>query len=102
MGPSAHWGWRAPSAYDPGHDPAYDFQERRKTGETGGGPVSPALSGVVLFRAEALGEGYLRLVPIAFTSSPLLVSPLNSQKNAPPRPWFFAHAIFEAMVAGVS
>ena len=39
---------------------------------------------------------------MALTSSPPAVSPLNSQKKAPPRPWFLAQAIFPAMVAGVS
>ena len=39
---------------------------------------------------------------MAVTSSPLVVSPLNSQKNAPPRPWFLAHDIFPAIVDGVS
>mgnify|MGYP001031845000 CR=1 FL=1 len=39
---------------------------------------------------------------MALTSSPLLVSPLNSQKKAPPSPWDLAHAILPPMVAGVS
>lgn len=39
---------------------------------------------------------------MALTSSPLLVSPLNSQKKAPPRPWFLAQVIFPAIVDGVS
>ncbi len=39
---------------------------------------------------------------MAVTSSPPAVSPLNSQKNAPPRPWFLAQVIFPAIVDGVS
>ena len=51
----------------------------------------------------ALRRGdYFRPLAIALTSSPLVVSPENSQENAPPRPWFFAQAIFEPTVAGVS
>lgn len=46
--------------------------------------------------------GYFRPLLIAFTSSPLAVSPLNSQKNAPPRLWLLAHAILVPTVAGVS
>lgn len=34
--------------------------------------------------------GYFNPLDIAVISSPLEVSPLNSQKNAPPRPWFLA------------
>ncbi len=34
--------------------------------------------------------GYPRPFLTAVISSPLAVSPLSSQKNAPPRPWFFA------------
>ncbi len=45
---------------------------------------------------------YLRPVWIAFTSSPLAVSPLNSQKKAPRRFCPLAHAILAVMVAGVS
>ncbi len=46
--------------------------------------------------------GYCRPLLMALTSSPLPVSPLNSQKKAPPRPWFLAQLIFPAMVDGVS
>ncbi|CAM5734592.1 hypothetical protein SBADM41S_01607 [Streptomyces badius] len=46
--------------------------------------------------------GYLRPLLMAVTSSPLAVSPLNSQKNAPPRPWLLAYAILVPTVAGVS
>lgn len=42
--------------------------------------------------------GYL----IALISSPLVVSPLSSQKNVPPRPCAFLKAIFVPMVSGVS
>ena len=37
-----------------------------------------------------------------FSFFQLPVSPLNSQKKAPPRPWFLAKVIFVAMVACVS
>ncbi len=56
-------------------------------------PGPPGLSGV---------HGHFRPLLIAETSSPLAVSPLNSQKNAPPRPWFLAQPILEVTVAGVS
>ncbi len=39
---------------------------------------------------------------MALTSSPLVASPLNSQKKAPPRPWLLAQLILVPMVAGVS
>lgn len=45
---------------------------------------------------------YPRPLLMALTSSPFVVSPLNSQKNAPPRLWFFAQLILLPMVAGVS
>ncbi len=77
------------------------LRTQRKAGETGGGPVSPALlrGGAVLLLRRG---DYLRPLSIAVTSSPLAVSPENSQKNAPPRPWFFAQVILVPMVAGVS
>lgn len=54
-----------------------------------GADLSPRLlSGSRAVLHEDCGD-YLRPLSIALTSSPLLVSPLNSQKNAPLRPWFF-------------
>src|SRR5262249_32679532 len=67
---------------------------------------SPARSasecGLAAPHSLAGGRGYDRPLLMALTSSPLPVSPLNSQKNAPPRPWLFAQFIFPAMVDGVS
>lgn len=53
-------------------------------------------------RARGLSGDYFRPLLMAVTSSPFAVSPLNSQKNAPPRPWLLAHAILVPTVAGVS
>ena len=69
---------------------------RRIAGDDGsGGPCAAACS----FSRRGI---YSRPLLIALTSSPLAVSPLNSQKNAPPRPWLLAQAILVPMVAGVS
>lgn len=75
-------------------------RRQRPAGE--GGPLRT----VVRLRRDAevrvVRWCYLRPVWIAFTSSPLAVSPLNSQKNAPRRFCPLAHAILAVMVAGVS
>lgn len=81
---------------------------------TGAGRCAPdrsALRRPKEARPPLFGEGgpgvsgtgvYFRPLLIALTSSPLAVSPLNSQKNAPPRPWLLAQAILVPTVAGVS
>jgi hypothetical protein len=65
-------------------------------------PRTPGARGMC--RAPQVVDSGRQLIPLlmALTSSPLLVSPLNSQKNAPPRPWDLAQLIFPAMVDGVS
>lgn len=82
-------------------------------GAPGSGAVGGGQRGVSAFTLPRTdpeeGEGvqwvpgaYLSPPSMALTSSPLLVSPLNSQKKAPPSPWLLAHAILLLMVAGVS
>lgn len=72
-------------------------------GTYGARPVRPVVgAGGPRGRVGGRAGCYFRPLLIAFTSSPSTVSPLNSQKNAPPRPWLFAQAILVPTVAGVS
>ena len=61
---------------------------KRNRGDRGRTCLPGCFSGLSAVLYEDRGD-YLRPLSIALTSSPLLVSPLNSQKNAPLRPWFF-------------
>lgn len=60
----------------------------KNRGDRGRTCLPGCFSGLRVVLCEDRGD-YLRPLSIALTSSPLVVSPLNSQKNAPLRPWFF-------------
>ncbi len=74
--------------------------DAKRPGDRGRSCLPASVRGAV--RGARPPRSYFSPLSMALTSSPLSVSPLKSQKKAPPRPCSLAQLILEPMVFGVS